>query len=51
MEGIKTRLKTPKGKISQREDIAIEPIQKKKKADKNEQNFCGIKLSRTSRIK
>ena len=31
MEGIKTRLKTPKGKISQREDITIETIQKKKK--------------------
>lgn len=46
MEGIKNRLKAQKGKISQLEDIAIETIQKKKKkTDKNEQNFCGINLS------
>lgn len=31
MEGIKTRLKTPKGEISQREDITIETIPPQKK--------------------
>lgn len=44
-KGIKRRLKVVNEKVTELEDIAIEMTQKNKMTDRNEQHFCGIKLS------